>query len=283
MTGHGRSQARAAERNAKDRPVTAWQQAGFAAALLDPAAPPPAGLRAWNGSDPAPRLGVYRNNVVASLVVALAETFAVVRELVGGDFFDAMARHFIRLHPPASPMLAEYGEALPAFIEGFAPAAGLPYLADIARLEHARVQSFHAADAPALRAHQLAARLAEPECLPAARVRLHPSVHVVASRHAVVSIWAAHQGRGDLGLVDPKRPEAALLLREDDDAAVIAVPHATAAFAAVLAGGATLATAVAAASGTDAPDGLGFDLGTALAVLIGHGALAEWLAPGDTP
>lgn len=36
----------------------------FAAALLDPDAPCPTGLAAWNGSDPTRRFAVYRNNVV---------------------------------------------------------------------------------------------------------------------------------------------------------------------------------------------------------------------------
>ena len=47
-------------------------QTAFAAALLDPDLPPPDRLIAWNGSDPARRFAVYRNNVVVSLVDALA-------------------------------------------------------------------------------------------------------------------------------------------------------------------------------------------------------------------
>ncbi|MBP8278840.1 MAG: putative DNA-binding domain-containing protein, partial [Propionivibrio sp.] len=39
-------------------------QTTFAAALLDPDLAPPNGLIAWNGSDPARRFAVYRNNVV---------------------------------------------------------------------------------------------------------------------------------------------------------------------------------------------------------------------------
>lgn len=50
-------------------------QQAIAAALLDPAHPCPPGLTAWNGSDPAHRFAVYRNNVIVSLVDALADTF----------------------------------------------------------------------------------------------------------------------------------------------------------------------------------------------------------------
>ena len=70
-------------------------QPDWAAALLDPERPAPPGLRAWNGSDPARRFAVHRNNVVASLVSALADGFPVVQALVGEEFFRAMAAVFV--------------------------------------------------------------------------------------------------------------------------------------------------------------------------------------------
>ena len=96
-------------------------QTAFAAALLDPELPPPDGLVAWNGSDPARRFAVYRNNVVVSLVDALADTFAVTQELVGEAFFRAMARVFALADPPKSRLMAFYGESFPNFIAGFPP------------------------------------------------------------------------------------------------------------------------------------------------------------------
>ncbi len=84
-------------------------QATFAAALLTPELPSPAGLRVWNGSDPAARLAVYRNNVVSSLIDAVADSFPVTQELVGEEFFRAMAAVFVRAHPPRSKVLTHYG------------------------------------------------------------------------------------------------------------------------------------------------------------------------------
>lgn len=84
-------------------------QAALAAALLDPRVSCPGGLRAWNGSDPDRRFAVHRNNVVSSLIEAMAETFPVVRALVGPEFFHAMAGVFVRQHPPRSRVLAHYG------------------------------------------------------------------------------------------------------------------------------------------------------------------------------
>ncbi|HSO45483.1 MAG TPA: DNA-binding domain-containing protein, partial [Rhodoferax sp.] len=53
-------------------------QAAFAQALLNPHMPCPGGLTTCNGSDPATRFAVYRNNVTVSLIDALADTYPVV-------------------------------------------------------------------------------------------------------------------------------------------------------------------------------------------------------------
>jgi hypothetical protein len=112
----------------------------FADSLLamPPACPP--GLTAWNRSDPARRFAVYRNNVMVSLIDALADSFPVTQALVGEEFFRAMAGVFARAHPPRSPVMAHYGDGFAGFIEDFQPAASLPYLADVARLEMLRVR-----------------------------------------------------------------------------------------------------------------------------------------------
>ena len=59
----------------------------------------------------------------------------MVRLLVGEEFFRAMAQIHVRAHRPRSPLMFEYGDELPDFIAGFPPAADVPYLADVARLE----------------------------------------------------------------------------------------------------------------------------------------------------
>ena len=98
-------------------PAAACSQADFSAALFDPARACPPGLFAWNGSDPAARLAVYRNNVIASLVDALADGFPVVQELVGAEFFRAMAAVFVRQTPPRTRVLAQYGDSeFPRFV-----------------------------------------------------------------------------------------------------------------------------------------------------------------------
>jgi hypothetical protein len=242
----------------------------FAAALLDPAAPCPPGLVTWNGSDAAQRFGVYRNNVTVSLIDAVAETFPVVQQLVGAEFFRAMAGEFVRQSPPVSPVLAWYGDAFAGFLATFPPAAGVPYLADVARLEYARVLAFHAADADPVPVAEIAACLNDPEVLPALRLHLHPSLQVIDSPFAIASLWGAHQnphqGTVELAGIDPAQPECALVLRHGLSVEVVAVPAAAGRFIVALQGGATLGAAVQQA-GTD---GTPFDPTPVLGLLIGR-------------
>ena len=240
----------------------------FATALLDPALPCPAGLVVWNGSDPASRFAVYRNNVVVSLVDALADTFAVTLATVGEEFFRAMAREFVFAHPPRSPLLTFYGRGFADFVAGFAPAACVPWLADLARLEMLRVEAYHAADADPLPAAAIAALLGEPERLPALRLRCHPSAALLRSSWAVHSLWAAHGDDGDPAGVDPCRPETVLVVRRGSDVATQALPQALAAFIAALMRGENLAAAAHAGQSVDG----GFDLAVAFAALL-HGQL----------
>ena len=244
-------------------------QATFAAALLAPNLPCPAGLRAWNGSDPTARLAVYRNNVVSSLIDAVADTFPVVQELVGEEFFRAMASLFVRQHPPRTKILAHYGADFADFVDGFEPARAVPYLADVARLERARVFAYHAADADALTAALLGEAMSSGEDLGALQLVCHPSTSVVVSKHAIVSLWAAHQRDGDLSAVDPALPESALVVRPGLDVLVLRLPPGAARFVIALQTGAGLADAAALAA-VEAAD---FDLPNVLALLMGHGAL----------
>jgi len=250
----------------------------FAAALLDPARPCPPGLTSWNDSAPAQRFAVYRNNVTVSLVDALAETFPVVEQLVGEPFFRAMAAEFVRRSPPRSPVLAWYGDGFSDFVAAFPPAAGVPYLADMARLEYARVMAFHAADAGPVETAEIAARIADPAGLPELGLRLHPSLQVLDSPFAVVSLWAAHQGEGgssDLAAIDPSQPECALVVRCGLSVEVRASSPAVARFIAALLAGKSLGEALETAATNDGP----FDPTAILGWLIGN----QLITSIDTP
>lgn len=82
-------------------------------------------------------LAVHRNTALHGLVNALRLSCPTVDALVGEDFFDQAARAFVQAQPPASAWLTGYGDGFAAFLETYAPARDLPYLADVARFDFA--------------------------------------------------------------------------------------------------------------------------------------------------
>src|SRR5262245_45889503 len=117
-------------------------QRTFADAILAGEAPPPPDLAGPTPTAIASRFGVYRNNVIFSLTNALAARYPVIRRLLWDDAFDAVARAYVKRHPPRSPVLLEYGQAFPEFLRYVGAAAAGAYLADIAELESARVRAY---------------------------------------------------------------------------------------------------------------------------------------------
>jgi hypothetical protein len=215
------------------------------------------------------RFAVYRNNVKASLIATLTARYPVIQRLVGEEFFEATALVFVERHPPHSPVLAEYGAAFAAFLGSFEPAADLPYLADVARLEWARHEAFHAADAESSPIGRLAALGADD--LEPARLILHPAATVVASPWPIVSIWMTNTFDAETRRIGPDLPgEIALVTRPDQEIFVNVLPPGADFLFATLADDIPLGEAVA-----KLPDG--FDLSTTLALLFSAGAVSGLL------
>jgi len=245
----------------------AERQRGFAAAVLDAALEVPSGLVGPDGRPSARRFAVYRNNVVAGLTESMKVTFPVSCRIVGEEFFVAMARAYVVADPPRSPMMLEYGAGFPSFVAGFPPAARVPYLADVARIEWAWKEAFHASDAAPLPPAALAAipeaRLSE------LRLRLHPSLRLVTSRYPALTIWRMNVDDGVPRPVDlASGGEDCLVVRPAAHVMVHAVPAGGAAFIRALGAGVPLGEA--ANAGLEAADG--FDLSANLAGLISAGA-----------
>src|SRR5579871_6978782 len=120
--------------------------ASFAPGLTDPAQATPIDVVGPRGKAAIKLYNVYRNNVTVSLIDALAAVYPAVQRITGVEFFRAMARFHVRATPPTSPLLFEYGRDFPAFIEAYEYARGMPWLADVAKLERAWLDAYHAAD-----------------------------------------------------------------------------------------------------------------------------------------
>jgi hypothetical protein len=183
-----------------------WQQA-LRAQLLGDALPP--------HDERALRLAIYRNTCLSTLVNALRLSFPAVQRLVGVEFFDASAREFIRRHPPASAWLNDYGAGFAGFLSGFVPAATLPYLADVARLEWTVNRALHADDAPGLDLARLAA------LHQSARARVsftaHPGLSLLRLEFPADAIWRAvlDQDAAAMAAIDLAGGPVHLLIERD--------------------------------------------------------------------
>ncbi|SFJ77742.1 DNA-binding domain-containing protein [Bradyrhizobium sp. Gha] len=248
--------------------------AAFVPPLLDPGADVPAVVTGPNGKSAMKRYNVYRNNVTVSLIEALAAIYPAVQRLTGPDFFRAMARFHIRETTPASPLLFDYGRDFPAFIARYEHAQPLPWLPDVARIERAWLDAYHAADAAPLSATELAA--IEPDRLASLVFTVHPATRVVRSPFAAVSIFAANRTGGSSDRIDASTPEDALITRPEFDVVVRQLPPGGAVFLTCLISGCMLAEAAAAAIEASQD----FDLATNIAGLFEAGAFTS-LTSGD--
>ncbi len=246
-------------------------QAAFASALLTTDQTCPDGLFSSNGADPASRFAVYRNNVHSSLINALATAYPVTAQLVGDKFFRAMAGLFVQTNPPDSPLISEYGRAFADFIQAFEPAASVPYLTDVARLERLRVRAYHAADIQPLAPATVVHALQKQESLGQLRLQLHPSLATLDSNYGVVAVWAAHQAEGAMVTLNPWHAQGALVLRQGLGVKVFAIDNGSVAFIDSLKCGAALETAVTHALKSSVE----FDLHQCLNLLINHDAITH--------
>jgi hypothetical protein len=245
-------------------PSLADIQDAFATALLDRTVAVPSSISGAARLRSDRRFAVYRNNVAAGLVSALATRFPVVKRLVGEEFFRAMAHAYASVELPRSPLMMYYGETFPVFIEEFAPAAPIPYLADIARIEMARGLAYHAADATPLDPSTFTAVPADQ--LPNLRIRLHPSVSIITSDHPIYSIWHINQDPDRFVPVSLFAREAVLVARPCLRVRTQCITHEIAEFIRALAAGRALGESIDIAS---AAEGLAVLIGAKIAVGLG--------------
>jgi hypothetical protein len=240
---------------------------GFAAALLEPSLAIPDGLVGPDGALSAKRFAVYRNNVVVGLIDALKANFPAVCCIVGEEFFRAMARVYVVSQPPVTPILLDYGAGFADFIGEFEPAESLPYLADVARIERAWTEAYHAREAIPLAADQLteiSSDQAADICF-----KLHPTLRIVRSRFPALTIWRMNVADGVPSPIDLESGgEDALVLRAAADVEVRSMPLGGVEFLTALGCGETLIEASKSALQVDPH----FDLAANLASLIGAGA-----------
>jgi hypothetical protein len=240
--------------------------AAFVPGLLDAAQVTPVFVAGPNGKAADKRFNVYRNNVTVSLIDALAAVYPATMRIVGETFFRAMARFHVRATPPTSPLLFEYGRDFPDFIERYEYAQSMPWLADVARVERAWLDAYHAADAAVLQPDVLAS--IPPERLGDVVFEAHPATHIVCSAYPAVTIFSANRATDPVARIEATAAESALITRPMLEVEVRRLPAGADAFLAHLVAGEPLGKAAAMACAR-CPE---FDLATAIGTMLAAAA-----------
>jgi hypothetical protein len=221
-------------------------QRQFAAALLDAALPMPDGLVGPDGEPGVSRFAVYRNNVVVGLTETLKDAFPAVHRIVGDDFFRAMARAYVLVEPPYSPILLDYGAGFPDFIRRFQLAAVLPYLADVAGIERAWTEAYHSPEGSPIDPSAFTA--VSRDLLPAIRLALHPSLRLIRSPFPALTIWQMNVAGGVPAPVDFNAGgQDVLIVRPLADVEVRSIPKGSPEFIQALIDGRSVLAATEAA------------------------------------
>jgi hypothetical protein len=242
-------------------------QASFRQALIAPDGAPPAMLVAPVAA--AARFAIYRRHFREALVRHIAGRFPTVEWLLGSPRLWALADEFVRVSPPATPCMAEYGDAFITVLEHQSPA----YLRDVAELDWHLGTVAVAISRPAIAIAALGA--IAPEQLADSILTLQPGLHHFRSAWPIDDLVRVRLG-GDAPaqLAFTLNPVALEVHGARGQFRITRLASGAYAFRAAAAAGASLAEAAecGAAAQTD------FDVSSALAQLFADG-LVTGVAP----
>lgn len=220
---------------------------------------------------------VYRNTVMKGCIDALQANYPSVTRLVGEEWMRAAAAIYARMYQTEDPRMLHYGEQFADFLAQFEPAAELPYLPDVARLDRFWSESYTAHDEEPLDIATLS-DLA-PEVL--AGTVLHPHGSARWAWFATGPIYTIWEKNRELFEDDSEiewRGEGALLVRPRETVEWIALDASGCAFLDACRNGWSLSKAATAALALQES----VDLARLLAKLLQAGAFSRASVVGTT-
>lgn len=154
-------------------------------------------------------LKTHANTISHARLVALEQTYPRTLGHLGDAAFNALSREFIERDEVRARKLMTIGEG---FAEFLADRSADPVAAELAAVEWAWLQSYHAAETPALRLADLA-HYDEPGLLNL-KVTMHPAAQIVPASGAVIALLPEIGAPdGPIGTILVTRPDETVLLR----------------------------------------------------------------------
>lgn len=218
-----------------------------------------------------PGFAVYRNTVMKGCIDALQANYPSVARLVGNEWLRAAAAVFVRTNLPRLPMLLDYGAGFADFLDAFPPAAELPYLSGVARLDRFWTEAHTARDEapvdPAMVARLRQAELARTVLRPHASARW-----VWFDAQPIVTIWRRNRAPCEDDAAETEwRGEGVLVVRSEGAVENVDLDPAGCAFLDACASGRTLSDAAMVALAVNAQS----DLARLMARLLDAGAFGR--------
>lgn len=199
------------------------------------------------------RLRIHVEQTLDGWLICLQAEFPAVAGVLGAPLFETLARHYLTSEPPDDPNLHMLGQRFPAFLER--RTRHLPegaFVTELARIERALEEMVDAAAEPALPFSELQTRTAEQR----ERMRLKPcaNLRLWMLNHPVAEVLDAVAAQRTIRIPEP-RPTAHLLFRSTGGVFHQEVEPRASQLLQLLARGATLGEATAAAFGSEEDPG----------------------------
>jgi hypothetical protein len=132
------------------------------------------------------RVDIYANMYFYRILEVLQEDFPATLAMLGAERFHNLATGYLIEYPPAHFSIAYAGNHLADFLNDHPLREEFPFLRDLARLERALIDVFHAVDAVPLDAEQM--RAIAPADWPSLQLRRHPASELLELQWDVASI-----------------------------------------------------------------------------------------------
>jgi hypothetical protein len=189
-------------------------QAHFAATIVQGPAACPTGLFAGTAEQVLRGLKVHANTISHARLVALEDSFPRTRAALGHENFLALSHGYIDAGHGRAQSLDRMGEGFARFLQ---TAAVAPLAVALAGFEWLWLESYHAAEAAAFTAAELAAHLAAAGAagLGELRLRHHPAAQLMPLAAGLAEELNLPTGAGWLLIA---RPDAEVLIHTIDEA-----------------------------------------------------------------
>ena len=156
------------------------------------------------------RVDIYANMYFYRILDVLKEDFPATLAMVGDDRFHNLVTGYLIEYPPEHFSIANAGKHFADFIDSHPIREEFSFLADLARMERALIDIFHAPDVAALDAEAM--RAIAPTDWPALRLTRHPATLILELQWNVAAILRTIE-RGEEPSPPAQKPTSMLVWR----------------------------------------------------------------------